>query len=138
MPTTVAATLLPKFRQAIEEAQALQGTAAARPQATIDIDAALSQIESDASQLASLAEEYREKMGVLPADGDALYGAWRSLRPEEKEPLNPFDSYVYGYYLNEGGFVIWSSGPDGEAESDDDIVKFFRLEGTPPPEDIQK
>lgn len=130
-----AANLLPRFRQAIEEAQTFQQTTSTRPQETVDIDAAISQIELDTAQLALLAEEYREKMGVLPADSEALYGAWRSLRSEEKEPLDPFDSYEYGYDLTEEGFVIWSSGPDGEPDTDDDIVKFFRMEGTPPPED---
>jgi hypothetical protein len=31
------------------------------------------------------------------------------------------DSTSYGYYRTRDGFVLWSSGPDGESNTDDDM-----------------
>ena len=97
----------------------------------VDVDDARYQVEEQTTQLAVVVDEYRSKIGVIPPDAQALYAAWRSLRPGEEEPLDPFDGSNYGYYVTDDGFVIWSSGPDGAAETEDDILKEFPLEQCP-------
>ena len=121
------ATLLPEYQEAIEELGADTEEDAPLPLSSQELDRALSQVDEDAAQLAAVAKEYRDKLGVVPPDGYALYGAWRSLRPQEEEPLDPFDDSEYGYDVVDEGIIIWSSGPDGSAETEDDIVKSFSL-----------
>jgi len=131
------ATLLPRFQEAIENAQSLHD-ASSPAVAPVDIDAALSQIETDTVRLASMVEEYHKETGAIPPDARELYGAWQSLRSGEEEPIDPFDAAQYGYYPTDGGFVFWSSGPDGEPETDDDIQMSFRLAESTSADDVQR
>ncbi len=130
------ALLIPRFQEAFENAQSLQDTSSPAV-AAVDIDAALLQIETDMERLASVVDEYHEETGAVPPDAEELYGAWESLRSGEEAPIDPFDAAQYGYYSTDGGFVIWSSGPDGEPETDDDIETSFRLAESPSAVDVQ-
>lgn len=93
--------------------------AAARP--PVDPEQARMQADQDMRALAEVAEDYRLRMGQLPADTEALYGVWRSSRGDRAEPIDPFDGNRYLYVLGEGGFMILSSGPDAEVDTEDDI-----------------
>jgi hypothetical protein len=80
--------------------------------------------------LATVAREYRRERGAFPADYDALVGAWEAARDGVRVPVDPFDGKAYGYVVEEGSFLLWSSGPDGESGTDDDIT--VRSSGPPP------
>jgi hypothetical protein len=44
-------------------------------------------------------------------------------------PRDPFDGAGYGYTrTGDGGYRLWSSGPDRASETEDDLVRV----GTPP------
>lgn len=58
----------------------------------------------------------------IPANGRDLGAIWNETYPGEALPKDAFDNTPYGYYRTRDGFVIWSSGPDGESDTDDDIV----------------
>jgi Zn-dependent protease with chaperone function len=121
------ATLIPQFQAMLEETQDFDEEPSSTSVPAVDVDDARYQVEEQTAQLAVVVEEYQGKMGVVPPDAEALYAAWRSLRSGEEEPLDPFDGSKYGYYVTDDGFVIWSSGPDGAAETEDDILKKFPL-----------
>jgi Zn-dependent protease with chaperone function len=125
------ATLLPKYQALIQEAQNFEeepfSSSEPAVDTGVDVDDARYQVEEQTAQLAVVVGEYHMKMGVAPPDAEALYGVWRSLRSGEEEPVDPFDGSRYGYYVTDDSFVIWSSGPDGAAETEDDILKEFPL-----------
>lgn len=132
------ARMLPDIQEAMTEAQpratATEAIPAPEPTSVPPADnpAARRQIQADMETLRHAAEEYRRRMGTLPADAAALYGVWRSMGGDpEAEPLDPFDGSRYGYDKTEGGaFRLWSSGPDGESGTEDDIER--RLEPRSP------
>ena len=79
-------------------------------------------VNSDFKVLSDLVEEIKLKTNAFPADSAGrLSAAWNALRPDETEPVDPFDGKAYGYYLIEDGYVLWSTGPDGLEETADDI-----------------
>jgi Zn-dependent protease with chaperone function len=57
----------------------------------------------------------------MPANSRDLWSIWKATYPGEPIPTDAFDSAPYGYYRTRDGFVVWSSGPDGEADTEDDI-----------------
>jgi len=57
----------------------------------------------------------------IPANSRDLWSIWKATYPGEPIPADAFDSAPYGYYRTRDGFVLWSSGPDGEADTEDDI-----------------
>ncbi|MFH1175934.1 MAG: M48 family metalloprotease [Acidobacteriota bacterium] len=123
-----AARALPAFQRVMQEAQqqaaTQQGrasTAKARP--IVDEKAALAKASAQLNVLAAMLDEFRQRNGAVPADSDGLYGAWRTLRADQEEPVDPFDGGQYGYESAEGGYRLWSSGPDGKSGTDDDIVR---------------
>ena len=56
----------------------------------------------------------------LPWNTSDLYQRLGSAEPAWT-PLDPFDDGWYGYQARGDDFVVYSSGPDGEAWTDDDI-----------------
>ena len=90
---------------------------------SMDDTTAKAKVESDFKLLSELVNEIKHKTGSYPADESGmLSSAWKIFKPGEEEPNDPFDGKSYGYYLIEGGFVIWSTGPDGVEKTDDDIL----------------
>jgi Zn-dependent protease with chaperone function len=85
-----------------------------------DIEAAAARARSDLAAMAEVAREHREETGAPPVDGAALVDAWRA-RHGGSPPVDPFDGFSYGYSVTRDRFLLWSSGPDGESGSDDDI-----------------
>ena len=45
-------------------------------------------------------------------------------------PTDPFDGALFGYETTDDGFRLWSSGPDGESGSDDDLVQVVGRAGS--------
>jgi Zn-dependent protease with chaperone function len=115
---------LPRPRKALEErAEASPGDPSAAPRgglgAAVDPESAAEQAAADIGLLTELLEEYRAKTGYLPADAEALYGAWRSARPGTPQPVDPFDGNWYGYRVAGDGYYLWSTGPDQKDQTDD-------------------
>jgi Zn-dependent protease with chaperone function len=114
--------IAPAFRQAMAEVGRANPTASYRPGAAAAVQQVT--IERDTMALAGLAQAVLARDGALPADDVALYEAWTRERPGTDLPLDPFDGARYGYEAHaDGSFVLWSSGPDGESDTDDDIVR---------------
>ena len=78
--------------------------------------------------------EFHESAGKLPADGEAVYRLWRSLRRGERVPTDPFDGMDYGYVVADDGFILFSSGPDGKFQTGDDITEMRNITAGAGPE----
>lgn len=129
VPTVTAAAfgtkIMAVFKQAEKVSQAPQKTdQTERRQLTTDEAAIASQQAwNDMKALSTVVEEYREKTGELPMNGDATYAAWKILRPGVKPPVDPFDGYNYGYDMDEDRYVILSEGPSTDTQDDDLVFK---------------
>ena len=86
------------------------------------------QVDTDLESLAAVARETFASEGTWPADAEGLYGAWRRIRPDQNPPLDPSDETQYGYSVGDGSISIWSSGPDGQSATDDDIETLIETE----------
>lgn len=58
----------------------------------------------------------------LPANSNELRARWMLTREGEAIPRDPYDGEHFGYMRTGDLFVLWSSGPDGKSETEDDIV----------------
>ena len=63
-----------------------------------------------------------QRGAALPPNGEAFAKLWRE-RFGQDLPTDPYDGLPYGYLLRAGEARLVSSGPDGEASTDDDIVE---------------
>lgn len=117
--TGFVAILLPKFKEGMEQAALEQP----RPRVEdIGAERARAEVTRDFSALAEVADDFRQRSGFFPANDEMLYAAWQALRFGQPEPRDPFDTLRYGYFVRGEGFVLVSSGPDGEPDTDDDIT----------------
>jgi Zn-dependent protease with chaperone function len=57
----------------------------------------------------------------LPESFDDLWAVWYDSH-EDSMPVDPFDGQDLGYDRTDTGYRLWSSGPDGLPETEDDIV----------------
>jgi Zn-dependent protease with chaperone function len=57
----------------------------------------------------------------LPQDNEGLAALWTSVRGDEELPRDPYTGMMLEYYPNGGEYELWSSGPDGEYDTDDDV-----------------
>jgi Zn-dependent protease with chaperone function len=92
------------------------------PVETIGEETARIQATGDLARLAEFLESYRQANGLLPEDDEALFAAWEAERGEPFPP-DPFDGAPYGYRVEDDGYLLWSSGPDRQSGSDDDIAR---------------
>jgi len=110
-----AARLGSGFLSAIEEV----GGPVREANATMDPEAAAAQVEADFRVLSEfIAREWSD--GTFPETMSEVRDRW-SASTDAPFPMDPFDGYVYGFDRTEGGYRIWSSGPDGDPETDDDL-----------------
>jgi hypothetical protein len=65
--------------------------------------------------------ERRGDLG-LPANTTELRGRWMLKHHGEPIPRDPYDGAYFGYSRTGNLFVVWSSGADGESETEDDII----------------
>ncbi len=122
-PAFLAVKAMPAYLASVRQAAA---PALAPPPAA----GAVPRVESDVARLMDFIQAEWGAVGELPADDEELYTHWVAVYPDTPLPQDPFDGYPYGY-VNEGThYVIWSSGPDGEAGTDDDLAYDSR-EGRP-------
>jgi Zn-dependent protease with chaperone function len=115
------AIFVSRLQSTIEETRA---TAFEEPigfQPPADVDAASARARGDLNALAEIARAHRDQTGNPPADQQALDAAWQSRHGSEP-PVDPFDGFAYGYQVDDRGFLVWSSGADGESGTADDIA----------------
>jgi Zn-dependent protease with chaperone function len=112
------------IEQAIEQPEVnAQEETTSKYKMTLDNKEAEAKVESDLKLLSELVQDIKLKTGSYPTDEDEeLSSAWSLFKPDQKEPIDPFDGNPYGYYLEGNGYVIWSIGPDGSADTEDDII----------------
>jgi len=113
---TLGSGFLEGFEEAMRATEASEGEEAVAP---VDVEEARAQVARDFESLAAfIGQQWSD--GPLPESVDQVGARWRELRTDPF-PLDPFDGYEYGYYRADGYYVLWSSGPDGESGTDDDI-----------------
>jgi Zn-dependent protease with chaperone function len=103
----VAASLLAP--QLLENGQSSRQRAEYEPPAP---EVADRQAHQDLERLAAFVHEEDRAGRGLPWDGEELYARWRAAHPHDREPLDPYDGYRYGYEQKGEHFRLWSSGPD--------------------------
>jgi Zn-dependent protease with chaperone function len=114
-------SLLPGFQQAFEQASTLQQSAGVSPLPEEQVEPARQAVQEDFRRLVEFIEKHRAETGSLPADANALYQLWTQSYPEQTGLFDPFDGRRYGYFVEEGVYYLWSSGPDAQDQTDDDI-----------------
>jgi Zn-dependent protease with chaperone function len=106
------------FADPSEPASSAQGAAVA-----VSPEAARAQVDTDIARFAGLIEAQRAAGRPLPWDARALRRLWSQQYPLTDYPSDPFDSgQPYGYDRKGDDYLLWSPGPDGESDTDDDIV----------------
>jgi hypothetical protein len=115
-----AAFLLPRFSQALAQQQAAAEPAEPRYEAPPP-DVAGAQVTEDFDRLIAFLKQESSAGRALPTDGRDLYKRWSQIRRYEMEPIDPFDGGRYGYETDGEAFVLWSSGPDADPDTEDDI-----------------
>lgn len=58
----------------------------------------------------------------LPESTGELYDRWEAAYPGAVIPTDPFDGAVLGYTREGEGYYLWSSGPDAQPGTEDDLV----------------
>ncbi len=84
-------------------------------------------VNEDFQGLAAVIDESYRLTGALPENNEALAAVWKNLRPNLAEPIDPFDGTPYGYHRTEDGYELWSSGPDAQVDTADDMVYSGRI-----------
>jgi Zn-dependent protease with chaperone function len=111
----------PQIREAIDQARNQAVTAQPVP-AAAEIEAKKRQAIADFETIAAAIQENHKKKAALPQKREDLSVVWARLRPNTAEPSDPFDGYLYGYSSKGSDFYLWSSGPDGKNDTEDDLV----------------
>jgi Zn-dependent protease with chaperone function len=89
-------------------------------------EVARTQVAADFDRLQVAITTWAAANGRLPADDEVL-GLWSELG-DGPFPTDPFDGSYYGYYLEAADVaILYSSGPDGEAATEDDIERRLPL-----------
>jgi hypothetical protein len=93
------------------------------PPVVEDVEAATEQVAFDFERLLSVSASYLAANGALPSELYELEESWAEAFPGEEFPRDPFDGQHYGYNLTDETTVfLLSSGPDGSAQTEDDIT----------------
>lgn len=103
------------------------------PVATLGDEAAARQAENDLGRIERLLDAHLGEHGSYPDDLESLIEVWETAYPGEAMPRDPFDGADYGYTPWESGYRIWSSGPDRESETADDLARVKQHPGATPP-----
>ena len=93
-----------------------------KPQPPAKSATALSQARNDLERLQALIEADARAGRQVPWDVWELYARWSAVHGKDSEPMDPFSGYWYDYDQRGGAYRLWSTGPDGENRTTDDIV----------------
>jgi len=104
-------------------------TANSLPVETVTIERwpAMQIARADIGALSTLLDTRRAAGDVLPWDTNELYAVWSERNPDAPEPRDPFDGGRYGYRTRDDHYQLWSSGPDGESRTSDDVLVDSRV-----------
>jgi hypothetical protein len=80
------------------------------------------QVGRDLARLKMFIETERQHGRPLPWDVWDLYTRWQDAHPHDANPIDSFSGYWYDYESHGDAYRIWSTGPDGENHTADDIV----------------
>lgn len=109
-------TRIPAWVDAVNQQTGTMGMSGlAAQQASLDA-------ETNMRTLATFLADEQAAGRAPPASGGELYERWESAHPGLDAPLDPFDGGMLGYEVDQDGFYLWSSGPDGLAWTEDDQV----------------
>jgi Zn-dependent protease with chaperone function len=78
-------------------------------------------VRTDLMNLVAFVEEEQRHGGAMPWNRTELEAAFKLRYPNAKWPLDPYSESDYGYDQRSGHFVLYSSGPDAEWWTDDDL-----------------
>ena len=73
-------------------------------------------------RLRTLIEADAREGRQLPWDVWELYARWSEVHGKDAALTDPFTGYWYHYDQRAGAYRLWSTGPDGESRTPDDIV----------------
>ena len=124
----VAASSVESELEALLRAQPPAAAAvAARADLEADSQANVIRAEGQMMLLARVVTWERQERRRIPATWSALVAACVAQQLCETEPIDPFDGSEYGYVVGANHFVMFSSGPDAEPRTADDIVYDSRV-----------
>jgi hypothetical protein len=86
-----------------------------------EIAARTTRAHDDLERIAHALEAAMARGETLDDDATDIEAVWKAAYGEEEMPLDPFDGARYGFLVNDGGALVWSSGPDGRAGTADDL-----------------
>lgn len=78
------------------------------------------QARADLNALSSFLDDRLASGFGLPQDEAQLAALWEQTTGQPL-PTDPFDGVTYGYAVEGDSYLLWSSGPDGESATADDI-----------------
>jgi Zn-dependent protease with chaperone function len=76
---------------------------------------------ADLATLTEVMRAHHAATGERIEDDEALNEVWSTYRGDEAIPADPYDGLAYGFRATDAGARIFSSGPDTESETDDDL-----------------
>jgi hypothetical protein len=114
-----AATKLPAFMEEAKRKTETQTNAATSPAPANPLDSV--QVAQDLERIGRFVMAEQAAGRGIPTNSRDLWFVWKATYPGEPMPKDAFDGSAYGYYRTGDGFVLWSSGPDGESDTEDDI-----------------
>lgn len=88
----------------------------------VPADTASQDLDAAFDVVSTMLDEEVAGGGALPEDYEQLATLWAERRGDEQMPIDPYDGMELGYTKTDTGYELWSSGPDTEAETDDDII----------------
>lgn len=86
-----------------------------------DPEAIALRAREELEQIAAAISDHLDNGGAMPEDWMEIEPIWNAAYPDVPLPEDPFDGLKYGYETTGDGFHLWSSGPDAETLTDDDI-----------------
>lgn len=103
-----------------EQSGELFGGLAAPAGADGDATGRAAQARADLDALAAFLDDRLDAGSGLPQSQTELATLWEQATGVPL-PADPFDGFAYGYAVEGDTYLIWSSGPDGESATADDI-----------------
>lgn len=124
-------SLLKRFEEAAQVAQQAEPAADDETYTAPEFDVAVIEWNATVERLSQFLASEVGQGRPIPATGRQLATRWQEAHPAEEMPIDPFDGSYSGYARTPGGYLLWSSGPDQEANTHDDIVRHFDLATSP-------
>ncbi|HEX6060399.1 MAG TPA: M48 family metallopeptidase [Gemmatimonadaceae bacterium] len=84
--------------------------------------------QRDLMKLAILIEQGRARGEPIPWNWEELRDRWVARNPNVPYPEDPFDSATYGYERIGEDYRLWSTGPDVQSYTEDDLVWDSRVQ----------